>query len=540
MGVVPDAYYQFVMHYAPWYYVVTPAMIADPPGAQKNVAVADGTKFSAGIPVEIKDSAHAEWNEVDSVAGDVVTMKNNLACTYYVAKGGTIDHCDIAFGKGAFPTAFAIEFLGEAYSAAQFASSQADIRAKIVVLSDWLLTQQCVDPAKLAYGGFKSGEMSIQFWSIDAGRVIPALLKAYELTGTVGYLDAAKLAGYTFLYTMQQQPSILGVHDKYYGGFPNRVDLTDAWDSVLSVENLYCNIGLKMLADTYDIANVARYNSMMSDLVGFLRDGFEKLYLYYQPPPSGSGQWYRVGLSDTEVYDDPISFALLGLYAFEGWSNTCQRVYNFVQSIKASVTYAAYWPEICWPGYIDVVARFPTCSYYDAVTTGILWKVRKAYDSPSYKLAHDVAAKYSAEFLYWGPTFADYSPITAQKAMANVTWLARMFVNYQEPVTQFARILKSKGESVLLYPVRQAADITTYAEPFEMIALLQNSSVKETFLEAGYIITDYLVAYTFVPVRTRDKIRSKGADYEVQYVERFMIDNQPLYFKAQLRRLQNN
>jgi hypothetical protein len=355
MGAVPDAYYEFVMHYAPWFYVVTTAMAADPPAGQKNVTVADGTKFSVGMPCELKDSAHSEWNEVDSVAGNVVTMKNNLTYTYYVAKGGTVDHGDKVFGKGAFPAAFAIEFLYEAYSASQFSSKQAEILAKIVELADWLLTQQCTDPAKKAYGGFASAEGGSQYWSIDVGRVIPALLKAYALTSTAGYLDAAKLAGYTFLYTMQHEPANLGIHDRYYGGFANYVDINNNWSTVMSIENLYCLIGLKMLSDTYDVVNATRYNGMMSDAVAFLRDGFEQLYLSYQPPPSGSGVWYRVGLGDTEIYDDPVSFALLGLYAYEAWSTTCQRVYNFIQAIRASGQYPAYWPEICWLGYIDVV-----------------------------------------------------------------------------------------------------------------------------------------------------------------------------------------
>jgi hypothetical protein len=111
MADVPLSYYEFVMHYSPWFYVISTSMAADPPAGQKNVNVADGSKFSAGMPCELKDSAHSEWNEVDTVLGDVVTMKNNLAYTYYVAKGGTVDHSDNAFGKGGFPAAFALEFL---------------------------------------------------------------------------------------------------------------------------------------------------------------------------------------------------------------------------------------------------------------------------------------------------------------------------------------------------------------------------------------------------------------------------------------------
>ena len=150
MGAVPEAYYEFVLHYAPWFYVITMAIASDPPEGQKNVAVTDGSKFLVGMQVQIKDSAHSEWNEVESINGNTVTMKNNLQYAYYVAKGGTIDHPDKDDGKGVFAGAFAIEFLYEAYGATQFLSRKAEILAKIVELADWVLTQQCVDPAKLA------------------------------------------------------------------------------------------------------------------------------------------------------------------------------------------------------------------------------------------------------------------------------------------------------------------------------------------------------------------------------------------------------
>jgi hypothetical protein len=525
------------MHYAPFFYVVPSAVAADAAAGQKNVTVSDGSKFQTGFPVEIKDDAHNEWNEVDSVVGNVVTMKNNLAYTYYVSKDGLVEGPDPAFMRGTFAAAFAVEFLYEAYSASQFVSKQSEILAKIVSLADWLLTQQCVDVGKKAYGGFKNGESASEYWSIDAGRAIPALLKAYALTLDADYLDAAKLAGYTFLYNMQQQPVILGVHDRYYGGFAKYVTLTDAWSQHMAVEDLYDLIGLKMLADTYDSANASRYNTMMSDAVAFLRDGIEALWLYFDPLPSGDGAWHRVGLNNTEVYDDPISFALLGLYYYESWSPSCQRVYNFVQSIRASGQYPAYWPEICWPGYLDVVTRFPACPYYDAITTGILWKIRRERDPPSFKLAHDVVAKYSDEFLNWGPLFTDFSPVTPAKAMANVTWLARMFLNYEEPSTQFTRILNSKGEAVLLYPVRQAVEIVSYGEPLDVLAVISPLRAEQVLIEPGYYLDDYLAFYTFLPVRSHDKIRRQGEDYEVQTVTPFTYANQRFYFKSAARRL---
>jgi hypothetical protein len=537
VGAVPDAYYQFVMHYAPYFYVILTAVAADAAAGQKNVTVADGSKFQAGFPVEIKDDAHAEWNEVDSVAGNVVTMKNNLANTYYVSKSGEVEGPDPAFMHGAFPAAFAIEFLYEAYSASQFSARQAEILAKIVSLAEWLLTQQCIDPAKKAYGGFKNSETGTEYWSIDAGRCIPALLKAYALTSNADYLNAAKLAGYTFLYNMQHQPELLGVHDKYYGGFAKYVTIADAWSQHMAIEDLYDLIALKMLADTYDVTNASRYNSMMTDAVGFLRSGFEDFYLWFDPEPIGDGKWHRVGINETEIYDDPFSFALLGLYTYESWSVTSQRVYNFMQSIRASGQYPAYWPEICWPGYMDVITRFPACAYYDALTTGILWKIRKERDPPSFKLAYEIVKKYSDEFLYWGPVFTDYSPITPQKAMANVTWLARMFLNYQEPLTRFAQILNGKGEAVLLYPIRQAVETVSYGEPLDVLAIVSPVRVEEVLLEAGYLLNDYLAFYTFVPVRNHDKIRRKGEDYEIQTLQPFTYENQTVYFKSIARRL---
>ena len=533
---MPEAYYQFVMDYAPYFYVIATAMAQDPPAGQKNVTVADGSKFQVGYPVEIKDDAHSEWNKVAGVNGNVLTMENNLQYTYYVAKNGRVGGPDPAYGRGAFPAAFAIDFLYEAYSAKQFESVKASILNKIVELADFILTQQCTDPLKKAYGGFKNSEAATEHWSVDAGRCIPALLKAYSLTNDADYLNAAKLAGYTFLYNMQHEPANLGIHDKYYGGFARYVTITDDWSQPMNVEDLYDFIGLKMLCD-YDAANKTRYETMMADAIAFLMDGFESLWLYFDPKPFGDGKWHRVGLGDTEVYDDPISFALLGLYTYEGWSLTCQRVYNFIQTIRASAQYPAYHPAICWPGYIDVVTRFPACPYYDAVTSGILWRIRAAHDKPSLAFSMQVIEKHQEQFMYWGPLFTDYSPVTPQKAMANVSWLAQLFLNYQEPLTPFSRILKSKGENVLLYPIRQVAEKVEYSEPLDVKAVVSPTRVEEVFIEPGYLVNDYITVYTFAPLRQHDKIRRKGEDYEILGVQAFDFAGETAYFKASCRRL---
>jgi len=442
---------------------------------------------------------------------------------------------DLTWGKAALAAAFAIDFLYEAYYDSQFASNRTEIYNKIVELADWLLTQQNTNPAKEAYGGLKSNETSTSYYAVDACRAIPALIKAFKLTGTTGYLDAAKLAGATFLHNMQHPPTPT-VHDKYYGGFARAVDINDAWLPEMDIENLYGLIGLQMLI-VEDPSNQSTYETMMSDLVGFLRSGFEDLWLEYRPPPNGDGQWHRVGLSENEIYDDPFAYALLGLYDYEGWSLTLQNVYNSINSINASAQYPAYNPAICWPGYIDVVSRFPACDYYDAVTAGILWKIRKNHDKSSLEFSMKIIDKHQSDFMFWGVKFTDYSYEENKQATATVAWLSLLYLNYEDPITRFTQILRSKGENIILYPVRAAADQVSYAEAVDIQAIVSPARFEETIVEAGYIINDYLTIHVFAPIRHHDKVRRKGVDYEVLGPQEFAFQGDILYRKATLRRL---
>ena len=111
------------------------------------------------------------------------------------------------------------------------------------------------------------------------------------------------------------------------------------------------------------------------------------------------------------------------------------------------------------------------------------------------------------------------------------------FLNYEEPLTQFTRILNSKGESVLLFPVRQAVETVDYGEPLDLIAVVSSLKAEQVLIEPGYYLDDYLVFYTFLPVRSHDKIRRQGEDYEVQTVTPFTYANQRVYFKSTARRL---
>ena len=454
---------------------------------------------------------------------------DNAPYFYYIPGTGP----DLTWGKGPAPAAHAIDFLYEAYYDSRFESRKTDIYNKIVSIADFILTLQCTDPAKKAYGGFKSTETSTYYYSIDASRVIPALLKAYDLTNNINYYNAAVLAGGTFLYTMQH-PSVPSVHDKYYGGFCDAVTISDAWVLEMSIVCFYALIGLKMLKDR---TGSATYQTMIDDFLAFMRTGLEGLWQKYSPPPSGSGVWSRIGLNNNEIYDDDFAYALLGLFSYEGWSLSCEKVYEFINTISASADYPGYNPNICWSGYIDVVTRKAACEYYDAVTSGILHSIRTAKDKPSLELSVQIVDLKSSQFMFWGVKFIDWSAMENKQSIVTVSWLSILLLKYQPVRTPFTEILEQAGENLTLYSVVQSEGHTSYLEGINVKAFVRLVRSDVLVIEPGYVTTDFFMAYTLLPIRQRDKIRRYGVDYEVVSVEVFRFLGEPYYYRALCRRL---
>ena len=445
---------------------------------------------------------------------------------------------DLTWGKAAFAASFSIDFLYEAYFDPQFDDRSAEIEAKIVELADWILTQQATDSQNPAYGGFKSTESSAAFYSVDACRTVPALLKAYELTAVADYLNGAKLAAGTFLYNMQQKPSQLGVHDRYYGGFARAVDNTGTWQQQMDVESLYGLIGLKMLCES-DPANKAVYETMMADAVDFYRQGVEGLSLFFDPLPTGDGKWHRTGLSDDTVFDDSLAYALLGLYDNEGYSPTVQKTYEAINAIGSSPLYPAYNQAICWAGYLNILAKALACDYYDGVTAGILARIRKAHDKIAYDFSVKTINAHADEFMFWGAKHADYGYVENKQAMATVCWLGQLLLDYEPPVTRFTQILNGKGENLTLYPIKQVGETVEYGAGVDLKAIVLPVKTEEILIEPGYLVNDYLVLHVFAPIRRHDKVCRKGMDYEVLTIQDFTFKGQVVFRKADCRRLQS-
>jgi hypothetical protein len=444
---------------------------------------------------------------------------DNAPYFYYVPGSG------VSGGRGVAAAAFAIDFLYEAYSDSRCVAKKAEIYDKIVSLADWILTQQCADPAKKAYGGFKSNEKSDYYYAIDACRVVPSLLRVYSLTDDVDYLISAKLAGFTFLKTMQDEQN--------YGGLARAVTINDDWLLQMDIECLYGLIGLKMLAETYDSDNANVYQGIMVKLVDFLRIGFENLWLYYDPSDNA---WHRAGLEEDQIYDDCFAYALLGLYNYEGWSPTVQRVYETINAIGPSSDYAGYNPNFCWASYLDIVRRKAVCDYYDCVTCGILHDIRASKDKPSLELSIQILDRHYRDFMFWGVKFKDWSPVENRQSIITVSWLGLSILHYTPKHTPFKAILEKFGENITIYPILEAGETVSYGEEINLKAMVKVETPTEIILEPGYTITDYIYIQTFLPIRTRDKVRRGGVDFEVGPVKVYRWMGEPAYYQATCRR----
>lgn len=450
---------------------------------------------------------------------------------YYLPETGTPDP---EWERGPAPAAFAINFLHEVYWAKDFETRKPDINSKIVELADYLLSIQCVDPQKQAYGGFKSKDNSNSYYSVDAMRAATALLHAYDLTSNETYLDAAKLAGGVFLYNMQHQPVLLGLHDQYYGGFAQAVTIGNDWLTDMHVADLY---GVLSLQSLHLRTGEDEYRTMLENALAFYRSGFEAFYLRYSPRPYGDNQWHRTGSPEDLVYDDDFSYALHALFQREGWSSSVKKVYEHINSIGACAEYPSYNPCICWAGYVDVVNRKPACEYYDMVTAGILHQIRGAYDSLALEQSVNTVLSKPDKALYWGLKFTDFTPIEEKQSVVTAAWIGHLLLNYSPLNSTFARILRAHGENIQLYNRREINGTVTYTEPATVKAFVIPAQTSEVLIEPGYASSDYVRVYTVSPIAHRDRIFWNNQQYEFEPVEDFRFQEQLIYRTAVCRRL---
>jgi len=172
---------------------------------------------------------------------------------------------------------------------------------------------------------------------------------------------------------------------------------------------------------------------MIEDLVGFLRPGFENYYLWYVPSTNFSEPdpgWGRIGNC---ILDDDYGDALWGLYYYEGWSLTVEKVYTFLNSIDDDTEAEPnYDHAVCWPGYMDVVNKQPGCGYYDSRTAFLISGIRHDHDKSSLRRSIEAIVNHPEVFKYWGVGF-DFTPVEGETNMpciVNIAQLAHLLLRY--------------------------------------------------------------------------------------------------------------
>jgi hypothetical protein len=104
-------------------------------------------------------------------------------------------------------------------------------------------------------------------------------------------------------------------------------------------------------------------------------------------------------------------------------------------------------------------------------------------------------------------------------------------------MTRFVQILRSRAENLTLYPIRQSVDTVSYGEQLDFKAIVAPTRIDNILLEPGYMISDYIILYTFTPLRSHDKVHRRGLYYEVESIQSFDFQNETAYLRVVCRRM---
>lgn len=107
---------------------------------------------------------------------------------------------------------------------------------------------------------------------------------------------------------------------------------------------------------------------------------------------------------------------------------------------------------------------------------------------------------------------------------------------YQPPRTRFRAFLERFGENITLYPIVKADEAVSYGENINIKAVTSAKLPEEVIIEPGYTRNDFLTLYTFIPIRTHDKIQRQSIEYEVGPVQLFRFKGEPDHYRAVCRR----
>ena len=321
-------------------------------------------------------------------------------------------------------------------------SEDADVLTKIQSLANFAISLQNTNEDEIGYGGYLVQEGGNRYYSIGAAFCGEAMIYAYRLTNDEKYLTSAKLAG-DFLRKMQTPndlpfPFTNNVHRDdngdpvYYGAFAEFYD-----SRVNSIDNsLYTKmlLAFRFLKEIYFETRDEKYIGWANDLSNsILREGLTNGSLYFRPKSfggNGDGEWHGVKDREIHVYADSMTYALDGLYYYEGNSEIVNDAYKFFNSFTGGEKAPNYDPDICWAGYLKPSTRTTGqdgSPYYDLVNIGLLMEYRKTHDVSAYEKSRNAVVANQDAFMYWA-TDMNYVPINSEQATLAISYIANSLI----------------------------------------------------------------------------------------------------------------
>ena len=288
-------------------------------------------------------------------------------------------------------------------------TGDAAARRKAIELADWVIDLQRASSALAVSGGVPAtpdlgGVQGTYYYVIDAGFCASAMLDVGQLARDARY-DASANAFGGFVLSMMRDAS--GRH--LAAGSPGRGPCEavvqpaggkPAWNCRRYVKSLAL---LPVLSRLEALHPGMGYAAAASDIRSSMLPGLKGMWEYAEGP-AGDVHWHRIegphGEPDTFVFGDTISYALKGLYEYEGASTDVRAVYADAGHPRMhDARTAGYDPRGAYAGYIVASTRSadPFSHYYDIVTMGHMRLVRAGVSPADLAIADDLLVRHVAQ-----------------------------------------------------------------------------------------------------------------------------------------------
>jgi hypothetical protein len=461
---VPQAYFEWLWHFAPYFYTFDRNLTADATQDNYTVCVENATWYEddadQNSAIKIWDDLGSEWNIITqtNMVINTITLQNALAHNYTQANHAQIEAPDPNFGRRPYAAFSALNFLNDVAYCNHTADgrcpyqNQSAILDKITSLIGWLDSIQCKDTSKDWYGGWRSQPDltdSYDYWSFDCARGIESCMDAYNVlyySNSTASTMAHSIAYRCVVFLHKMHDIAADYYSDQYVGFIKCIRFVNTSPT----RDYDCEIN-----DGYAESSIAR----VFDTPWNIYDVWDKTWDFYwngldrETYNHTTATWeYAAGDGAYDVASpDALSFPLLG---FRSLGEDVSTYYWRIRNLAAPTGYSSFNSTKCWPSaYNDTIDKpcnmSPVMGYgtppypeidephsdgqpfYAPVTIGQLLPLMNEYDEAAKAITLWTIIHNQASFMFAGVSIESLSPLNPKlEAMECIAGIAQFFVDY--------------------------------------------------------------------------------------------------------------